>query len=273
MIRARYTTVLKDIMDDPVAGPELEQAMSTYKLYTPLHKELYGYIPNRSELNAKILNHYKYREIGFETVGRFIDELEISLNEIMPKYNQWYKSIDIMNNIEDIFANVDVTETTETESSGISNTEGSGTSETATDTSSSSNANSTTTTESEAENFSKAVRSSTPQGDILGINNKGIDDVTHADEINWSNTSSTDKATNTGSDETSASSEVKTAGSTTDTSNTSKEETSTITFNKRGNQGVNTYAHDMLEFRQLFVNVEQMIINDERISELFMRIW
>lgn len=272
MIGARYTTVLKDIMDDPIACVELEQAMSTYKLYTPIHKELYGYIPNRSELNGKILNHYKYREICFETVGRFIDELETSLNEIMPKYNQWYKSIDIMNNIEDIFANVDVTETsTETTSQDSSSSSSSSTN--ATDTST---ASSTSETNSESENDvtnnSKSVTSTTPQG-VLSIGTKGIDSIDHADEAKWgedtSNSTVNAHDTSSGSTSTNGSSETSSSSR----SSSESEDITTRTFNKRGNQGVNTYAHDMNEFRQLFVNVEQMIINDERISELFMRIY
>lgn len=264
MIRARYTTVLKDIMDDPVAYPELEQAMSSYKLYTPIHKELYGYIPTRSELNAKILNHYKYREIGFETVGRFIDELETSLNEIMPKYNQWYKSIDIMNDIEDIFSNVDVTETSSEDRHDSVSGKGSATNNTST--SSTTTANSDTT--SDVESNSKSVSSTTPQGS-LSIGSKGIDSVDHADEAKWGEDVSHSKGTTTDTSTGSTSSDA-----TSSTSSISESEgTLTRMFSKKGNQGVNTYAHDMLEFRQLFVNVEQMIINDERISELFMRIW
>ena len=54
-----------------------------------------------------------------------------------------------------------------------------------------------------------------------------------------------------------------------------KESSGTVkhTMNKKGNQGVNTYAHDLLEFRELFINIEQQIIKDERISELFMRVY
>ena len=41
---------------------------------------------------TKILRHYYTREIGFETVGLWKLKLETLLNEIMPYYNQLYKS-------------------------------------------------------------------------------------------------------------------------------------------------------------------------------------
>lgn len=44
----------------------------------------------RSVLSTKIITHYLYREIGFDTPARFIFELSNKLNEIMPYYNQLY---------------------------------------------------------------------------------------------------------------------------------------------------------------------------------------
>lgn len=43
-------------------------------------------------LESKILMHYYTREIGFETVGLWKLKLNTKLNEIMPLYNQLYKS-------------------------------------------------------------------------------------------------------------------------------------------------------------------------------------
>ena len=43
-------------------------------------------------LETKILRHYYFREIGFETYGLFKFHLQTKLNEIMPYYNQMYKS-------------------------------------------------------------------------------------------------------------------------------------------------------------------------------------
>ena len=91
---ARYTLELRTLMDDVNIRPYLNKALSTYPMYTPLsdNAEVKAIIPTREVLNEKLLNHYKYREIGFESIERFLDELEIAMNEIMPYYNQLYKS-------------------------------------------------------------------------------------------------------------------------------------------------------------------------------------
>ena len=43
-------------------------------------------------MEEKITRHFYFREIGFETVGRFLFELETKLNEIMPFYNKMYET-------------------------------------------------------------------------------------------------------------------------------------------------------------------------------------
>lgn len=46
----------------------------------------------RNVLNTKIINHFWFREIGYETIHMFIFSLNRKMNEIMPFYNQRYKS-------------------------------------------------------------------------------------------------------------------------------------------------------------------------------------
>lgn len=47
---------------------------------------------HRGELEKKIIEHYYFRQIGFETVGRFIFNLNVRLREIMPRMNALYKT-------------------------------------------------------------------------------------------------------------------------------------------------------------------------------------
>lgn len=47
---------------------------------------------HRGELEKKIIEHYYFRQIGFETVGRFKFMLNTRLREIMPRYNKLYKT-------------------------------------------------------------------------------------------------------------------------------------------------------------------------------------
>ena len=72
---AKYTVELRTLMNDDLVRPLLNEALSKYPMYKPLtnNEEVLAIIPTRQILNDKLLNHYKYREIGFETVGRFLD--------------------------------------------------------------------------------------------------------------------------------------------------------------------------------------------------------
>lgn len=82
--------------------------LQDYPLYESTGNEMLpNIIPTREELNKKIIDHYKYREIGFETPWRFVDELNIRMNEIMPYYNQLFQTLDIKYNM---IHNVDYTE-------------------------------------------------------------------------------------------------------------------------------------------------------------------
>lgn len=252
MIAAKYTVVLKTLLDNEEVKPLIDKAMSTYPIYKPKNEMVYSLIPTREQLNKKILDYYKYREIGFETVGRFIDELEISLNEIMPYYNQLYKGTDVLNGVNDPFGNVDITETFEEETRGVSNGSSEG----------SSIINAESTTNTEMSDNSKTVKSSTPQ-DLLDIPAKNIDSVNYADEVNWNENLSNSKGNTTDKSNTSNSSE----------SSSESEGITKHTLHREGNQGVNTYAHDLKELQELFTNIEQQIINDIRIKELFMMVY
>lgn len=46
----------------------------------------------RAQLNNKIINHYRFHEIGFETWDKFTHYLNSTMSEIMPFYNQLLKS-------------------------------------------------------------------------------------------------------------------------------------------------------------------------------------
>lgn len=236
MIQARYTEVLYNLLKDPRVKALIDDAMSEYPMYVPENPSTFSIIPTREELNRMILDNFKYREIAFETVGRFIDELRITLNEIMPFYYQMYRTEDIMNGLEDIFGNVDMVESyTETNS-----TVG--------------NATSSATSSANSQSNDKNVSSDTPQGQ-LSISNMDIDSVSYANNVNWSKTNTSTSGTDSGSSQTSATGNIE------------------HTLTRKGNQGVNTYAHDMGQLREIFMNITRDIIENPRIQELFMMIY
>ena len=256
MIYARYTEVLYNLLNNEQTRALIDEKMSTYPLYVSTSKQEYGIpniIPTREELNKKILDYYKYREIGFETVGRFLDELEISLNEIMPYYNQLFFSADQDYNI---IYNVDYKRTIDRNLQG--DTTSTSTGET---TSNSSDSTSTSTT---TNLYNKNVESDTPQSQ-LGITNKQIDSVDYANKVTWNKDTTEQSGSSTGTATTTADSTASGTGS-----NTESESTLETT---KGNFGV-VSAQDLIEkYRKLIINIEQMIINDPRITELFMLIY
>ena len=247
IIPAHYTEVLINLLNNPLSRQEIDVAMSSYPLYQSKSKEEYipTYIPTRQELNNKILNYYKYREIGFETFGRFLDELETALKEIMPRYNQLYFSADQDFNVT---YNVDYKRTIDRNKEGSNNLE------------TTSQASDSTNTSASVNNYSKNINSKTPQGD-LDITAQNINNVSYADEVNWNQNQSTDTANSTGSSSTSG-------NSTSD--NTEQESTVETT---KGNFGVVSAQDLILKYRETILNIDQMIINDPRIQELFMLVY
>ena len=75
---AQYTLTIKQLKENNVP---------LFNFNYPIFNEEY-----RPILEDKITRHFYFREIGFETVGRFLFELETKLNEIMPFYNKMYES-------------------------------------------------------------------------------------------------------------------------------------------------------------------------------------
>lgn len=252
MFNAQDTVFLYDLMNSEQVRPLIDKAMSTYELYEQKSKEelMPVYIPTREELNKKILNYYKYRQIGFGTIGRFLDELEIALVEIMPYYNYQFFVLD---QDYDVLHNVDYIKEIDIERKGQGTSEG-------TSENTASDSSTGTTIDND---YGKSVTSETPQGDILGINAKGIDTVDHASNIGWSHNNSEGTSTTEG-----------TSSSTGSVSNTSSsEDTEKMKEITKGNYGQVSYQSLLRQYRELIRNIEQEIINNERIAELFLQIY
>jgi len=126
----------------------------------------------RDGLNKKIIAHYHSREIGMETVDRFIFAMRRRMNEIMPYYNDLYKT----QKIEfDPLSTMDIRTVTSGDSNVIA--EGEATSESATNN----------------EGGSRAVQSNTPQVLLAG---NGDYATSAADTNSKSKASGTGKETN-----------------------------------------------------------------------------
>lgn len=254
MIPARYTEVVDNLLRYPDTAQAIAEAMSKYPLYEtdPNKVREYGTsykVPTRQELNTKILSYYRFREIGQETVGRWLFELETALAEIMPKYNQLFYSAD--QDFNPIY-NVDYIRNTQRNKSDTNIGSQSNTTNTST-----TGTDSTTTQEN-----GKMVNSKTPQNQ-LSISNMNIDSVDYADEANWNkvNGSTSGNSSTTGSSTSNGSNSV--IGN----------EKEGIVETTKGNFGVTSAQDLILKYRETILNIEQMIIHDPRIEELFMLIY
>ena len=280
---AKYTVHLKTLLEDTGTKEAINKALSTYPLYVKKSKEEYipSYIPTREELNEKILNHYKYREIGFETPGRFIEELEISMKEIMPRYNLLFLTADQDFNM---LYNADYTRHIERTKSDESSNTGKTTSETQSNhTNESTGSNTvqgsdTATVNSNTDTNEKKVHSETPQ-DQLSITANNIDNVNYADDVNWNKNTSNIESTTAGSNTATSNSESNSTDTSSGSGETNiegttegKEDEDTLETVK-GNYGMVSYQSLIRQYRELIVNIEQMIISDRRIKELFMQVF
>lgn len=241
----------------------------------------------RKTLECKILRHYYTREICAESVGLWKLYLNRRMNEIMPYYNQLYKSELIQfNPLYDVdlrteSSNDNSTEKTNSESSDITSTsnntsaingETSNTS-TSTQKGSGSNTNSTTNIGTKWDEYSD-----TPQGTVGSLNDDTY--LTNARK-------NTDNTTNTSTGSSTNSNEIKdTANSTSAQSNTSSSDgtrkyknnstgknTSTQKYLEtvQGKRGGTSNSKMLMEFRETFLNIDMQIING--LEDLFMLIW
>ena len=250
IIPARYTEVLDNLLRDEEASQAITQAMSTYPLYQtdPNRTKEYGTaysVPTRDELNSKILNYYRFREIGQETFGRWLFELETALKEIMPYYNQLYYSAD--QDFNPIY-NVDYIRNTQRNKSDTNIG------------SQSSSTNSTASDSTSSTDYAKSVSSDTPQNQ-LGITAENIDTVDYASQASWGKSSNSSSSSSNGSSNTNASNSV--IGN----------EKEGIVETTKGNFGVVSAQDLIIKYRETLLNIEQLIINDKRIQELFMLIY
>lgn len=129
---AIYTTLLRSIVeqrqaDEHVGPDDFSVAYRTLGLADyPIFDESY-----RAQLNDKIIRHFYFREIGFETVAQFRWRMDATMRENMVYFNQLYESlnliVDPITNVRYTYQDVFNLATEET-GTGTKATTGSGTS-------------------------------------------------------------------------------------------------------------------------------------------------
>lgn len=318
---SKYTTEVRYIceqyagLNDSVGYSDIENVIQksipkVFDFNFPIFDESY-----RNVLETKILRHYYTREIGLETVALWKLKLNTKMNEIMPYYNQMYKSELIeFNPLYD----VELTRERKTTGNGTtdvkngevrknnSNTQesqdtGSTVEEdnyTETNSNRDVEVNGTQSTEGNEGNTETATGNSTnmysdtPQGAITDLQagkyltNATVDSVNNNTTGNKSTNSSgtsNDKTTDGYNEDSTNDRTVDTnttvdrnvdSNSNTDVSgysNTTLTNTEDYVEHVIGSNGGKTFAERLIEFRNTFINIDMLIIDE--LEELFFQLW
>lgn len=283
---AKYTTQVRTIceikagMEESKGFNNIETILTTaapliFNFDFPIFDETYRLI-----LEKKILRHYYMREIGEETVGLWQLRLNSRLNEIMPYYNKLYNSELIT---FDPMKDTDYTKSGDRsgESSEGKTEEGKTHSTTTmtgtvTDEATGSNTQHETGTDNDVrKNDHWDYYSDTPQGTVSNLENLSY--LTNARHITDDGTGSTRTKNLTTTNEADTEN-TRTYNTTNETNGTNsmegtKQANSTEEYAEHvlGKMPGKSYSKLLMEFRETFLNIDMMIIND--LSDLFFGLW
>ena len=231
----------------------------------------------RVPLEKKILRYFYTREIGCETYGHWKLMLQNKLCEIMPYYNQLYKSELLMAGVNPL-NDVDYTktgnrtddgaDTRTTESSGTGNTEVKSTNKVVR------SATDSGTNEAVVSGNQGHVRkySDTPQGALSGVESGTY--LTEAEVNTDTDNTTTTTTTNNKEDATDQTDSSGTNKNTTsETTNSRGTTNNTAEYLERvtGKMGGTSYAKLLRELRESFLNIDGLVLKD--LGTLFMNIW
>lgn len=250
---SKYTTELRFICEQS-SGLTMSGGLSGINnIIEKARPELFNFsypifdVGYRSVLETKIIRHFYTREIGFETVGLFRFYLENKMNEIMPYYNQLYKSELLEFNPlydVDITRKHNVVKDGNTKTIATSNTSSTG--------------NVKNTSSGSSDSLSTTLVSDTPQGGLNGV--VSSDYLTNATKENG-----------TVNNNLQSSSENSSIGSESSNNTTNITDIEDYLETVSGKQGTQSYASMIREYRENFLNIDMMVVKD--LETLFMSLW
>ena len=278
-----YTTEVRYICET-MAGYDVSQGFSkideildkavpkVFDFEWPIFDEEY-----RVPLEKKILRYFYTREIGCETYGLWKLMLQNKLCEIMPYYNQLYKSELLMAGVNPL-TDVDYTksgnrtdegaDTRTTEREGTDNTETTATSK---DVKKGETSGKDSTSVYGNQTHIKKY-SDTPQGTLNGVENGTY--LTEAEfntDSDDTNTTITTSGTEDVTDQVDSSGSVKNTTTGNENSKGTTNNTAEYLEKVTGKMGGTSYAKLLRELRESFLNIDRAILND--LGTLFMNIW
>lgn len=298
---SKYTTEVRYIcehfsgLSKSVGYDDVEQVIKNclpkiFDFNFPIFDESY-----RTVLETKILRHYYTREIGLETVGLWKLKLNTKLNEIMPFYNQLYKSELIeFNPLYDVELTrerkIQGTGTKDTENGesregeSHANTSQTSTNNVAENSNDKGNVNGTVdgTQNQNTSGNGTNMYSDTPQGAITDLQagkyltNATVDSATNT-FAGASHDSTSQTSDNTRNNETQTdgsvdgSNDSDYSSSVDGYSNTTLSNTEDYLEHVIGSNGGESFSKRLNDYRTTFINIDMMVIND--LEELFFGLW
>lgn len=261
---SKYTTEVRYIVETLGSGQTIEEKIATAA--TLIFSDIWttadaDYKPT---LEAKILRHYYMREIGAETFELWRFQLNRTLSEIMPKYNDIYTNLQVYKN--NLLGNINITEKQE-----LTNNQNTSANTETTDTTS---ATTTTTnkTESTGSNSGNSNADAwqeyndTPQGGLDGITaGKYLTNATRNRSDN--NTTGTTEGTTNAAGNSQNESTTTGKGSTTGTAKTTEEYVKTIIGKNSGSDIIDVYKKLVSSYN----DIDEMIINE--LNSCFINLW
>ena len=243
---AKYTMTILEMMNNPL----INVFPDNYPFYTTNEDE-------RKEFEETFLLTYLTNEIGFESPYLFQQKLLGKLKLIMPYYEQLYQT-EWKRVGKDMMNQKDLTDTTthtltqsligeqQTNHSGESNQNN--------------QSNDAVNTSSNSESSGKV--SNLADGVAHALLNDGyLTGVSH----------SNDTATGTSENTTNSTATMNQTATTNQSSNSKTILEETTTFNSHGDIGIQTPAYSIEQWRNVLININQLIIEDCR--DLFMKIY
>ena len=255
----------------------------------------------RKQFETNIIKEFYFKEIGFETEGRFIFELEHFLTLNMPYYNKLFESELIefdplesysLETVSKREIDSDKTENknnqlnTESETLGIDKNTGKQTTDTTNN--QTHTENDKVTNKETGNEFNRQIFGDTPENRLrLTTNADGTGVLEYATNItenassskndsdsqrnSSSNTDDKQKSTVDTTNDTSSKVNNQSNMNQTESNTENSDIDETFTESKRGSIGVKTYSEMLLEYRETFIRIEQMIFKE--MKELFMLVY
>lgn len=207
---------------------------------------------DRARLEKKITDHYRFRQIGQETPGRWLHYFRTRMREIMPYYVQLYEFDAKFRNIEDPLESYNLREEFEQQTAGSGSVTG-----TTEDTSSSETTGSSESSRDGSVDLERRF-SDTPQGSVDNIDN-------YLTEATKEHTQNAD----TGSESSTGTTTASGSGS----SSQESTETGTVShvLTRSGNIGVQPLGGEVQNIRSAFINIDKMIIDE--LKDLFLQMY